>query len=585
MKSESIPRPEYPRPQFERENWINLNGAWTCFFDFGKSGVARGLNESKGFEKDIAVPFCPESGLSGIGHKDFIEMMWYHRKIAIPEAWRDKLVMLNFGAVDYEAEVFVNGKSAGTHWGGSSSFSVDISKFVEPGKDSNLVVLVRDELRSGVQAIGKQSPEFESHGCVYTRTTGIWQTVWMEAVSPFGLESCRIIPDFDNGKFIFAPEFVALQKGMTLCVEMPGEAKVELAATNGCPFELTLKNPRAWSQDDPFLYDIVFKVIDKDKNILDEVKSYAGLRKVHIEGNKFFLNNEPLYFRFVLDQGFYPDGIWTAPSDEAIKQDIIIAQRAGFNGARLHQKVFEERFHYWADKLGYLTWGESANWGMCLWKHGGGRMNIAGMCRNFISEWREILERDMNHPSIIAWTPLNETSGAVDWVEHQRFVRELYDLTRQLDPTRPVNDSSGYVHVKTDLWTVHNYSRPEKLKEEMVIDKDKGVWRNFPDNEVEYTGQPYIVDEMGGLSWNKPEVADDEAWGYGGVLQSENEFYSLLKGEIDALLGYEHISGYCYTQLTDVEQEQNGIYSYDRTLKFDMNRISQIFSKKSKGYL
>jgi hypothetical protein len=305
------------------------------------------------------------------------------------------------------------------------------------------------------------------------------------------------------------------------------------------------------------------------------VRSYAGLRKVHIEGDRLFLNNRPFYLRLVLDQGFYPDGIWTAPSDAALKRDIELSQAAGFNGARLHQKVFEPRFHYWADRLGYVTWGESSSWGL----------DVTGVesARNFLTEWREIVTRDRNHPSIIAWTPFNETRGGRGHPQHQRLHTDAYDLTHALDPTRPVNDASGYVHVKTDLWTVHTYNQdPALLREQLTVDSEAGVWRNFPDDEVAYAGQPYIVDEFGGIKWIPRDdlVFAADSWGYGDDPTTLEEFYTRLEGLVDAVLAHDHICGYCYTQLTDIEQEQNGIYNYDRTEKFDMDRVAAIFRKE-----
>jgi len=281
----------------------------------------------------------------------------------------------------------------------------------------------------------------------------------------------------------------------------------------------------------------------------------------------------------VLDQGFYPDGVWTAPSDADLRRDITLAQDLGFNGARLHQKVFEERFHYWADRLGYLTWGEAPSWPV-------NPDDVAG-ARNFLSEWREIVVRDRNHPSIVAWTPLNETGGLArnpfaDGRQHYRFHADLYELSHSLDPTRPVNDASGYIHVRTDLWTVHDYKQdPEELRDVLEPSAHGDVYRRYPELEPPYQGQPYMVDEFGGIKWiptdKKPYM--DTSWGYGDAPKTEEEFFERLEGLVDAVLAHPHISGFCYTQLTDVEQEQNGIYNYDRTEKFDMSRIAAIFRK------
>jgi len=573
------PRPEYPRPQFVREPWLNLNGRWTYSLDPGRSGMQRGLAASHGFEQEILVPFCPESALSGGNYKDFIEMLWYHRRLEIPAGWSGKRILLHFGAVDYASEVFVDGQSVGRHWGGTASFGYDITRFVKPGAAHDLVVTAQDDVRSGVQPGGKQCPEFKSHDCLYTRTTGIWQTVWIEAASEWGLKDVSITPDLDGGQFIVVPRFYALRRGLRFRAQVLADgapvSEMVAPAVNGIAHTLPLDSIRPWSPNDPFLYDSVFTVEDADGVVLDTVKSYAGLRKVHIESDRLFLNNAPFYLRLVLDQGFYPDGVWTAPDDAALKRDIELALAAGFNGARLHQKVFEERFHYWADRLGYLTWGESSSWGMDI--------KSVVSARNFLAEWREIVMRDRNHPSIIVWTPFNETHDVGDKRQHYRLHQDAAQLTRDLDPTRPVNDASGYVHVDTDVWTVHTYQQdPDLLRAQLTPDPQEGVFRNYCDREVPYAGQPYIVDEYGGIKWipSEDRVYADNSWGYGAGPKTMEEFYTRLEGQTDVLLGLDHIVGFCYTQLTDVEQEQNGIYNYDRSEKFDMARIKRIFQKE-----
>ena len=578
MTNSITPRPEYPRPQFVREPWINLNGTWTYAFDPGKSGVQRGLASSEGFADQITVPFCPESALSGVGHTDFIEVMWYHRQIVVPEDWAGKRVLLHFGAVDFESELFVDGAPAGRHWGGTASFCHDITAHVTPGQTHNLVLYVRDETRSGVQPGGKQCPDYASRGCHYTRTTGIWQTVWLEAVSPYGLEDIQIVPDLDCSRFVVVPRFYGLQRGLRFRATVHDDdtvvSRAERPAANGMPCVLRLKNPKTWSPAAPFLYDLTFEVLDGAGTVVDTAESYAGLRKVHVEGNRVYLNNEPIYLRLVLDQGFYPDGIWTAPDDAALKRDIELSMAAGFNGARLHQKVFEERFHYWADRLGYLTWGESSSWGIDV------KEEVSA--RNFLAEWCEIVARDRNHPSIIAWTPFNETRDVGDGRQHSRLHADAYDVTRDLDPTRPINDASGYVHVKTDLWTVHTYQQdPDLLREQLAL-KDGQVMRCFPEVEVDYGGQPYIVDEFGGIKWIPSADLQfaENSWGYGDDPNTLDEFYTRLDALVDVLLSYGHICGYCYTQLTDIEQEQNGVYNYDRTEKFDMARIRAAFTRE-----
>ncbi len=304
-KNNETPRPEYPRPQFVRDRWINLNGKWTFTFDFGDSGKEKGFAESKGFDREIIVPFCPESQLSGVNYKDFINVIWYQRYFKVPEEWCEKNIFLHFGGVDYECEVYVDGKFVGRHSGGSSSFKFNITPYVKFGESQSLVVRVKDDVRSGVQPSGKQLPKLKSYGCMYTRTTGIWQTVWVEPVSKYGIESCYIIPDLDHKKFYIKPHFYSLKKGLKFSVKVKEEKK-EVSRSEGIASEnlicvLPLKNPIPWSPENPFIYDILFEVIDENGKVIDRVESYAGLRKIHIEGNRLYLNNKPYYLRFVLD--------------------------------------------------------------------------------------------------------------------------------------------------------------------------------------------------------------------------------------------------------------------------------------------
>lgn len=582
----SIPRPEHPKMQFYRPDWVNLNGEWSYEFDFGKSGIERGLQNSTGFAGKITVPFCPESPLSGVGHTDFIESMFYQRALEIPAAWNGRRILLHFGAVDYTAVIYLDGVEVGRHSGGSISFTIDLTRHVEAGKSYNLVVHVLDDQRSFVQPFGKQCPQFQSCGCSYTRVTGIWQTVWLEAAGIQGLKKCRIVPEFDRGAFGFLPEYFEERPGNTLTVRILAAGREVAAETVSAsawgPFSVTVPEPRAWSPEDPFLYTIVFEVKNASGELLDRVESYGGLRKIHVEGDRLFLNNKPLFLRMVLDQGYYPDGVWTAPSDEALVRDIELSVAAGFNSARLHQKVFEERFHYHADRMGYLTWGESACWGLGWTRSQWYTQDRYTGVFNFLREWRETVERDANHPSIIAWTPLNETERPVDLDFYRGVMTEVYDLTRQVDPTRPINDTSGYQHVKTDLWTVHLYRKDAAELKEALTPAGGGVWHTSPDHEVPYAGQPYLNDEFGGFMYIPPERAKFAAntWGYHGLdLKSPEELCAKIAEQVDYMLTVPNLSGYCYTQLTDVEQEQNGLYNYDRTAKVPEGMLKAIFGK------
>ena len=571
-----IPRPEYPRPQFERTDWVNLNGQWTFEMDFGSSGEQRGWTNTKGLSKKITVHFCPESELSGIGYTDFIPCVWYQRNINIPAEWNGKKILLHFGAADYETKVYVDGKMVGEHKGAGSSFNFDITSYVKAGQQANLVVRVYDNLRGGMQPGGKQCTALYSAGCSYTRVTGIWQTVWMEAVNEQALKNVFAIPDIDQQQLVVRPEFYNEGNNNTLTVEVKDGkktvAKRTSRASNQSTIVLPIKNAHLWSPEDPYLYDVKYTVKNAQGEVIDEVSSYMGMRKVHISGGYFYLNNKPYFQRLVLDQGYYPDGIWTAPSDEALRQDIEMSKAVGFNGARLHQKVFEERYYYWADKLGYLTWGEEASWVL--------NINNELAVRNFLTEWAEIVVRDRNHPSLVTWTPLNETWNATPGV-YVRFVNDLYDLTKAIDPTRPINDASGDSHVKTDIWSVHDYTRePDKLIANHTIKAGVEPYRNMKGKDFlsNYAGQPYMVDEFGGLPWI-PKEERANSWGYGANIDTVEEFYSILEKEIDALKACKHVVGFCYTQITDVEQEKNGIYYYNRKPKFDTARVKAIFEK------
>ena len=582
------PRAEYPRPQFERADWVNLNGEWSFALDLSDSGRDRDFYNSKGFEQRITVPFAPESKLSGIGYTDFINSVWYQRMIQIPSAWQGKRVKLNFGAVYYESEVYIDGRFVGRHYGGSDSFAFDITDFVGDGKEHSIVVHAESDLRSGTQPGGKQSTNYYSYGCSYTRTTGIWQTVWMEAVDDMALERVQVVTDIDNEQIVVIPTYYNVAGGNTLSVEVRDGGKVvahaESAAVQGVPVVVALKKAKLWSPESPFLYDVVYEVKDAEGKTLDRVDAYVGMRKVHIDGNKIYLNNKPYYQRLVLDQGFYPDGIWTAPSDEALKHDIEMSKAAGFNGARLHQKVFEERFHYWADKLGYIVWGEMASWDKDF--------NSVAAARNFLSEWGNIVVRDRNHPALIVWTPFNEEFG-VPSNEAGRFLTDVYNETRRLDPTRPVNTVSGGIYVISDFCTAHCYEQDGARLHSMLFDGEKFYQPQGPNGgfdrairKLYYDGSlPYVLDEFGGIKCAETQPEGGNSWGYGDAAPTREDFYKRLEALVKAIVEHsDKICGFCYTQLTDVEQEQNGVYYYDRGEKFDMGRVKAIFQMKAEGY-
>ena len=583
LMAADAPRSEYPRPQFQRTEWQCLNGTWTCQLDFGVSGVENRLFDSKGFDTNILVPFCPESPLSGIGHKDFIPAIWYHRTISVPLSWDGQHILLHFAGVDYRTKVYIDGREVFEHFGGAASWAVDISRYVKAGGQHQLVVYAQDDVRSRLQPGGKQSRRLNSYECFYTRVTGIWAPVWMEPVAKNGLKNVRITPDLDNRQFVFEPEFFETDgTAATFSVVVKDGQKVvakkTVRAANSSFVALELKAPKTWSPESPFLYDVEYTVADANGNIIDCVQAYAGMRKVELRDGVFYLNNAPYYQRLVLDQGYYPDGQWTAPTDEALKQDIVLAKEAGFNGARLHQKVFDQRYFYWADHLGYLTWGESPSWEMD-WTN-----QVAA--RNMMAEWEECVARDYNVPCLVAWSPLNETWMPDVDNQRARLTNDLYRQTRRLDRTRPVVTTSGGYHAGfTDIYAEHTYVQdPVALYHQLEMKPDGTVYTQFPEHSAPWKGEAYMIDEFGGIRWVQKMAAQevttaDQFWGYGKDPQTLDEYYQRLEEQVNVILAIPHITGFCYTQIVDVELEKNGIYTYDRQRKFDMERIHRIFTK------
>ena len=566
----NIPRPEHPRPQMQRKGWRNLNGEWDFAFDFGNSGIARKMYEETQLDRKITVPFCPESDLSGIGYKDFMPAVWYLRTFELTQEQRNGRVMLHFGAVDYECRVWVNGKEAGTHKGGYVSFQFDITDLTVTG-ENRVTVQAVDDQRSGRQCKGKQCGLFHSFGCEYTRTTGIWQTVWLEFLPSDYIEGVQLYPNIADaaltikartrGRGILRAE--AWYDG-TLC----GSAETEITSGNGF-LKLGLSQLHLWEAGNGRLYDL--KLFFGE----DAVDSYFGMREIRIDGEKVLLNGKAVFQRLVLDQGFYPDGIYTAPSDEALVRDIQLSLQAGFNGARLHQKVFEERFLYHCDRLGYLVWGEQANWGLDYSRPDG--------LKCFLPEWMEVLKRDFNHPAIVGWCPFNETWDYEGRKQDDELLRLTYLMTKQYDATRPCIDTSGNYHVQTDIYDLHDYEQDADVFAERYRDFSQGG--PLPDNhgyrQKPVEGVPVFISEYGGIKWNVDQEDREDAWGYGDGPGTREEYLERYRRLTDVLLDNPRMFGFCFTQLYDVELEVNGLYTYDRKAKFDMDIIRQINSRQA----
>ncbi len=545
MYNPMLPRPEHPRPQFERDSWINLNGEWSYTFDFGGSGrdAGRELFKSKGFDRTILVPFCPESKLSGVGYTDFIEDMWYHRKITVPTAWAGRRAILHFGAVDYEAEVFIDGVSLGTHFGGTVSFEFDITSYVTPGEEHDLVVRVHDSTREAGQPGGKQCPDYKSRGCHYTRTTGIWQTVWLEPVPEPYIRALSVT----SGPDWFSVSADGVSEG-TVCF---GGARWPLDT------RIPVPDPQLWSPEQPTLYP--FSVQSGD----DAVESYFALRTLTADTvggvPRLLLNGRPYFFHALLDQGYWSDGLLTAPSDEALIYDIELAKSMGFNMLRKHMKIEPLRWYYHCDRLGMLVWqdmpagGTSRNplivslplfTGIQLRdnRYGlFGRRSAEGRTQ-FYRELHEMVAALFNCPCVAMWVPFNEVWGQFDSAKVCAGILSM-DTSRFIDHASGWHDQGiGFVR------SLHVYGRSFRMKD---VPSSRAI----------------VLSEFGGYTLRiDGHCRPGRAFGYRRFDSANSYKYALLDLYKHQILPAhsEGLSASVYTQLSDVEDELNGLVTYDR---------------------
>lgn len=592
-------REEYPRPQFVRQGkWFNLNGSWKFAFDDSDVGrSSHWQNTDLVSDKKIQVPFVYQAKASGIDNQGIHDVVWYQKKLSIDEPDEYERVILHFGAVDYFTEVYVNGNRSGIHEGGDGSFEFDITDELTPKTKQVITVRVADRTYDETLPRGKQSWTGHSEGIWYTNSTGIWQTVWIEYVPISRIKKVDLTPDLDNtsvkidaelsdnavGKVLqyvisFKNKVIADDK--ILITESQVTRNVELLQQH--IFRTSFHNDGwTWTPENPNLFDITFKLLD-DNEMMDCVESYFGLRKVSTENGMIMLNNRPYYQRLVLDQGYWPDGLLTAPTDDALKADIELSKEMGFNGCRKHQKIEDPRFLYWADKLGFLVWEEVASVPYYSEKS----------AARLIDAWKEAIERDYNHPSIIMWVPLNESWG-VDRIhtskQQQHFSESLYHMIHALDTTRLVQSNDGWDNTVTDVVAIHNYSHgiTKESKEyqdyvemlsstEKLITQAPGAWDIFA-NGFTYQGQPIVLSEFGGIGFDSSRK---DGWGYT-TANNKTEYLSELHRILEAVAASKGLWGYCYTQLTDVEQEVNGLLTYSREPKADLKEINKIFTMTS----
>lgn len=572
---------EYPRPQMQRENWLNLNGSWDFAYDDNNVGKKEQWYLEKSFEKKIKVPFTYKCEMSGINEKDKHDIVWYRRSFHKNELPKTDRLLLHFGAVDYLADVWVNGVHLVTHEGGHVPFSVEITDVLT--EENEIVVRAEDYTHDLELPRGKQFWKDQSESIFYTGTIGIWQTVWLEPLQQSYIEKIYLTPDIDartieleyhvnSAKEELEMEVEIALGGITLVrdtvsvIEKRGKRLFYL--NNHKNLEWSFQEKWLWAPEHPVLFDMTLRL--KEENQTDVVTTYFGMRKVSVVDGKFMLNNHPYYQRLVLDQGYWEESLLTPPSDEALILDIELAKKMGFNGARKHQKIEEPRYLYHADKMGFLVWGETANAYVYSKKY----------VHRMVKEWLQAVDRDYNHPCIVAWTPLNESwgvEGIMNNKDQQAHAASLYYMTKSLDQTRLISSNDGWEHTKTDMLTIHDYEyRKEVLKQrystlsEILATKHTG--RGMMAQGWQYHGEPILVTEFGGISYKK---TDWEGWGYSSAT-SDEDYIQRYYDVVSALTESPLIQGFCYTQLTDVEQEINGLLTYDRKPKVDLETIRAI---------
>jgi len=585
----------HPRPQLTRANWTDLNGPWDFAHDDGDIGLSeRWFERPVNFPQRILVPFPPESAASGLLERGFHRVLWYRRDFDWPMAERSSPLRLHFGAVDYRARVWVNGTPVAEHEGGHTPFHADIGHALANGETQTIVVRVEDDPKDLAQPRGKQDWDLEPHAIFYHRTSGIWQTVWLEPLPQRFVESLRWTTDAQSGRVGVR---VKLNRASTpvhalrVTLEAHGQVFIEDTCRIGTdelnrefqidPVTFQLERHRlVWSPESPNLLEAMIELLDSDGNVIDRVHSYLGLRSVGLNAGRFTLNNSPYYLRLVLAQNYWPESHLAAPSPEALRLEVERTKSLGFNGVRIHQKVEDPRFLYWCDRLGLLVWGEMAN----------AYVFTPESQTRLVREWLEVIERDASHPCIVTWVPINESWGVPNLegdAAQRNFVRSLYYLTKSLDPSRPVIGNDGWEFLCADILGIHDYADDgETLRAryatEDALEQTLGTVqpsrRNFFLDGHRRSDQPVMLTEFGGLSL-RPE--DDELWWGYGAIKDHAGLLEKLEELFAAVLASSVITGFCYTQLTDTEQEQNGLLRADRTPKLEPEMIRGIVTRVS----
>jgi beta-galactosidase/beta-glucuronidase len=578
----------YPRPQLQRDHWTTLNGPWRFRYDDERAFTTP--QDIEHWPMEIRVPFPPESQASGIGERGFHTICWYERDFELqPDAGR---VILRFGAVDYAARVWVNGCLAATHEGGHTPFSADITRLLDPSGHQRVTVRAEDDPHDLTKPRGKQDWQLEPHSIWYPRTSGIWQAVWLERVGRTYVDKIRWTPKVEGYSIGFeariggddleghlAIEITLSQGGRLLACDryQVVDREVDRFIALSDPGIDDFRNELLWSPERPTLLDAKIRLL-KDDVVIDEFESYTALRSVTISRDRFMLNGRPYLLRMVLDQGYWPDTLLAAPSDEALKRDVELAKAMGFNGVRKHQKIEDPRYLYWADKLGLLVWEEMPS---CY------RFTRTAIKR-MVREWGEVIDRDYSHPCIIVWVPFNESWGVPELTSQGRqrhAVEALYHLTQTLDWTRPVIGNDGWESSATDIIGIHDYdANLEHLRQRYgaeiepaeLFDRRRPGGRVLTLDGYPHRGQPIMLTEFGGIAFQKKEKAEagvKKIWGYSGA-HDEEEFARLYETLLDTVIHTALFSGFCYTQFADTFQEANGLLNADRSPKIALERIA-----------
>ena len=572
----------YPRPQLRRSDWTCLNGEWDFLID---AGAEIKLPEHVPWNAKIQVPFSPETPASGVQNTGFFCVVWYRRSIERPDLNGDKRLILHFGAVDHSATVWVNGVQVRTHEGGYTPFSIDITDVLLEGSLQEVIVRAEDDPADLAKPRGKQDWKLEPHSIWYPRTTGIWQTVWMETVPPTYVDSIRWASNLKRWEIGFEAHIRGpLAPGYQLIVRMhagdqlladdsysliSGEIHRRIALSD--PGIDDYRNTLLWSPSTPTIIDVEIEVRDGNGVLIDALQSYTALRAITIQGDRFILNGRPLVLRLVLDQGYWPETGLTAPDDDALFRDVLLAKSMGFNGVRKHQKIEDPRFLYWADHLGLMVWEEMPS----AYRY------TQRSVERLTSEWIEIINRDNSHPCIVAWVPFNESWGVPDLPSspaQRNYVQALYHLTKTLDPTRPVIGNDGWESVATDIIGIHDYDdQPDRIARRYGIDdiearllkSERPGGRILMLGEAAVNRPPIVLTEFGGIALTSKEGD----WGYSKSETPKNllEQYSAL---LETVRNLPALAGFCYTQFTDTYQEANGLLFADRRPKAPFDDIA-----------